>query len=70
MIVKGLVCKNRIFYYCVVCSEFFEVENPCEHFIDWDVKKVNENELDCIDEGIEFIVKLNYEVKIIDNEAN
>jgi hypothetical protein len=40
MIVKGLIGKSSILYYCVACDEFFNIDNPCIHFIDWDVKKI------------------------------
>jgi hypothetical protein len=69
MKVKGLFCKDKFFYYCIVCDEFFDIENPCVHFIDWDVKKIPDDERDCMyDDAVECIVKLNYEVKIINNK--
>jgi hypothetical protein len=68
MKVKGLIGKNRIFYYCVACGDWFEIDEGeqrvCEHFIGWEVEKVEDDEF----EDFEIVVELNYEVKITKKE--
>jgi hypothetical protein len=62
VIVKGLLHRNRVFYYCVACNDFFEAseEKACEHFIGFDIEEIDENEF-------EYLVELNYEVEILEN---
>lgn len=62
MIVKGLLHKNRIFYYCVACNDFFEAneERACEHFLGFDIEEIDEDE-------IEYLIELSYEIKILED---
>jgi hypothetical protein len=64
LIVKGILHKNRILYYCVACNNFFEAddEGSCEHFIDFDIEEIDEDEF-------EYIIELNYEVKILNEQS-
>ena len=68
MEVKGLLIRNRIYYYCVACNEWFEIdedeEKVCEHFVGWRVIKVEDDEF----RDFEILVKVSYEVKIIKKE--
>ena len=69
MKVKGLLYKDRIIYYCIACDDFFEIgkhedeDKVCEHFVNWDVEPIEEDELDCLDEVAKVTIQLNYEVK-------
>jgi hypothetical protein len=64
MKVKGLLNKDSIYYYCVACGDWFEIDENedkvCEHYEGWGIEKVEDDEF----ETFRCVVKLNYEVKI------
>lgn len=64
MRVKGLIHGDSIYYYCIACDEWFEIDESedkvCEHFVDWGIEE-DEDEFG----NIRCVVELDYEVKII-----
>ena len=63
MKVKGLLHRDSIFYYCVACNDWFEIDEDegkvCEHYISWGVEE-DDDEF----ESFRCVVELNYDVKI------
>jgi hypothetical protein len=64
MKVKGLLNKDSIYYYCIACNDWFEIDESedkvCEHYENWGIEEVEDDEF----ESFRCVVKLNYEVEI------